>query len=85
MQTKSSYICDSCGEAIIIPLDLSAGENQVYVEVCPVCCRPNVIYIEIEKNGWAPVSAERSDGHFSNPGHAMTYAPSDSGTQKSMV
>ena len=49
MQTESSYICDSCGEEIIIPLDLSAGESQQYVEDCPVCCRPNVIHVESKR------------------------------------
>ena len=34
---------------IVIPVDLSAGESQEYVEDCPVCCRPNVIHVEIEQ------------------------------------
>ena len=46
--TQASYVCDSCGEQIIIPLDLSAGESQEYVEDCPVCCRPNVIHVEFD-------------------------------------
>ena len=48
MQEEATYVCDSCGEEIVIPIDLSAGESQEYVEDCPVCCRPNVIHIEIE-------------------------------------
>jgi hypothetical protein len=59
MLTESGYICDSCGEAIIIPLDLSAGESQEYVEDCPVCCRPNVIHGEIKENGEVRVWAEK--------------------------
>jgi len=51
MQTESEYTCDSCGEQIVIPIDLSAGSNQTYVEDCPVCCNPNVIYIEINEDG----------------------------------
>ena len=43
---EASYICDACGEEIVIPVDLSAGESQEYVEDCPVCCRPNVIHVE---------------------------------------
>src|SRR4051812_27395967 len=38
-ENESSYICDACGEEIVIPVDLSAGETQEYVEDCPVCCR----------------------------------------------
>jgi Cysteine-rich CPXCG len=48
---EASYVCDACGEEIVIPIDLSAGESQEYVEDCPVCCRPNVIHVEIESDG----------------------------------
>lgn len=48
---EASYICDACGEEIVIPLDPSAGANQEYVEDCPVCCRPNVIHVDFEGNG----------------------------------
>jgi hypothetical protein len=55
---EASYTCDACGEEIEIVLDLSAGKSQQYVEDCPVCCRPNVIHVEIEDDGEARVSAE---------------------------
>jgi hypothetical protein len=48
MQDEASYVCDSCGEEIVIPLDLSAGSVQEYVEDCPVCCHPNVVHVEID-------------------------------------
>lgn len=48
MNDDASYICDACGEKIVIPIDRSAGASQQYVEDCPVCCRPNVIYIEMD-------------------------------------
>jgi hypothetical protein len=59
MEDEASYICDSCGEEIVVPLDLSAGERQEYVEDCPVCCRPNLIHVEIEEDGEVRVWAER--------------------------
>jgi cysteine-rich CPXCG protein len=59
MQTEVSYVCESCGEEIVVPLDLSAGESQEYVEDCPVCCAPNVIHVEIDEDGGARVWAER--------------------------
>ena len=59
MQTESSYICDACGEEIVIPVDLSAEESQEYVEDCPVCCCPNAIHVEIEEDGNVRVRAER--------------------------
>ncbi len=55
---EASYTCDACGEEIVIPIDLSAGESQEYVEDCPVCCRPNVIHVEIEEGGETRVWAE---------------------------
>jgi len=59
MDKQASYICDACGEEIVIPIDLSAGERQQYVEDCPVCCRPNVIHVEIDEDGEPRVWAER--------------------------
>ena len=59
MQNEASYICDSCGEEIVVPLDLSAGESQEYVEDCPVCCCPNVIHVEFDDSGEARVWAEK--------------------------
>ena len=58
MHDESSYICDACGEEIVIPLDISQGFNQEYVEDCPVCCRANVIHIEIDDHGNARAWAE---------------------------
>jgi hypothetical protein len=57
-QQEASYVCDACGEEIMIPLDLSAGESQEYVEDCPICCRPNVIHVEIDEDGNGRVWAE---------------------------
>jgi len=58
MQGESSYICDACGEEIVIPLDLTEGASQKYVEDCPVCCRANVIHVEVDIDGEARVWAE---------------------------
>ena len=32
MKDEASYVCDSCGEEIVLPIDLSAGSEQEYVE-----------------------------------------------------
>jgi Cysteine-rich CPXCG len=32
--------CPGCGEAVSLEVDTSGGTEQVYVEDCPVCCRP---------------------------------------------
>jgi transcription elongation factor Elf1 len=45
---EAAYTCPSCGEQIVIPLDISQGADQEYGEDCPVCCNPNVIHVEID-------------------------------------
>ncbi len=54
----ASYICDACGEEIVIPLDFTEGSTQTYVEDCPVCCRANAIHVEMNEDGDARVWAE---------------------------
>ena len=57
MSEEASYVCDACGEEIVIPLDLTEGSSQTYVEDCPVCCRANTIHVEMG-DGDARVWAE---------------------------
>lgn len=57
-QNEGSYICDGCGEEIVIPVDVTEGTSQSYVEDCPVCCRANTIHVHIEDDGSAQVWAE---------------------------
>jgi hypothetical protein len=59
LREQAAYCCDSCGEQIVVPIDLSAGASQEYVEDCPVCCRPNVIRMEVDEDGAARVWATR--------------------------
>lgn len=51
MQEEANYLCEACGEEIVVPVDVSEGTNQEYVEDCPVCCHPNVIRVHIEDDG----------------------------------
>ena len=59
MQLDANYICDACGEDIVIPLDLSQGSHQEYVEDCPVCCSPNVVHVEVDQDAQLRVWAEQ--------------------------
>jgi hypothetical protein len=58
MQDEASYFCDSCGEEIVVPIDLSAGDEQTYTEDCPVCCRPMVIHVAMNEHGEISVWGE---------------------------
>jgi hypothetical protein len=58
MHDEATYLCDACGEEIVVPVDMSQGAYQQYVEDCPVCCRPNVIHVQIDGEGEPRVWAE---------------------------
>ncbi len=58
MRDEATYVCDSCGEEIVIPVDPSASARQRYVEDCPVCCHPNVLVIEFDASGDVRVASE---------------------------
>ena len=63
MHDEATYICDSCGEEIVVPIDPTAGSRQEYVEDCPVCCNPSVIFVEIDEEGevrvWGQAEQDR--------------------------
>ena len=48
MELEAEYTCGHCGEAIVVPVDVSGGERQEYVEDCPVCCSPNVLHLSLD-------------------------------------
>ena len=58
MNDEATYICDSCGEEIVVPIDIAAGRSQSYVEDCPVCCHPNVIHVDIDDQGHSSLWGE---------------------------
>ena len=45
------YTCPSCGEENAIGIDQTAGRRQHLVEDCPVCCRPLVFDVVIDREG----------------------------------
>ena len=58
MNDEESYLCNACGEEIVTPVDLSQGADQEYVEDCPVCCRPNVVHVQVDEEGGVAMWAE---------------------------
>lgn len=64
MDDEVAYICDACGEEVVIPLDPSQGESQQFVEDCPVCCRPNTIRVEVASDGEVRAWAESEQDLF---------------------
>lgn len=56
--SESSYVCDACGEEIVVPVDVTEGTTQDYVEDCPVCCRPNRLHVLMDGDGNVHIRAE---------------------------
>ena len=52
------YACPSCGEEIVVPVDPTAGDEQEYVEDCPVCCSPVLLRISFDPDGEVTVIAQ---------------------------
>lgn len=48
MDELATYDCPTCGEPIDVRVDPTAGTHQEYVEDCPVCCRPNVLRVNVD-------------------------------------
>jgi hypothetical protein len=64
MRDEASYVCDSCGEKVVLPIDLSAASEQESVEDCPVCCCPNVIHVEVDEGGDVRAGSPRTTRPF---------------------
>ena len=48
LETDSAWVtCPCCGEPIELVVDVSLPD-QVYVEDCPVCCRPMVVAVRMD-------------------------------------
>jgi hypothetical protein len=56
MDETAEYLCPHCGESIQIVVDPSGGAEQRYVEDCPVCCNPNTLLVDFDREGSAEVS-----------------------------
>lgn len=51
MLESESYYCPYWGEPAEAVLDLSGGD-QVYIEDCPVCCRPIEFELRTDGTEW---------------------------------
>jgi hypothetical protein len=55
----SAFQCAGCGQWNDTEVDESAGLSQIYVEDCQVCCKPNLLRAEYDRNsGGFVLSAE---------------------------
>ena len=58
----AGFQCAGCGEWNETKVDESAGQVQMYVEDCRVCCKPNVLHIEYDPEESGYVIAAELEG-----------------------
>jgi len=49
LNVSAGFQCAACGEWNETIIDESGAQRQVYVEDCQVCCRPNVLTVEYDR------------------------------------
>jgi hypothetical protein len=55
---EAEVCCPYCGETSSIAVDPGGGEEQEYIEDCPVCCRPWRVLVTYGADGRAEVWVE---------------------------
>ena len=53
--------CPYCGESSELLVDRVGGSIQEYVQDCEVCCRPWLVRIRLDGEGYASVSVKTLD------------------------
>ena len=53
--------CPYCGEPIDLVVDSSGGEQR-YIEDCQVCCRPMLVRVAMDDEGFPSVDVEAESG-----------------------
>jgi transposase-like protein len=53
--------CPYCGEDGELEIDESGGSRQVFVQDCPVCCRPWQVEVRLNLHGGWNVTVLRED------------------------
>ena len=51
VENMSDFVCPHCGEHVSISVDAGGGDDQEYVEDCPVCCRPWHVRVTFDRDG----------------------------------
>ena len=54
----ANYDCPMCGEMNEVLVDRTAGNRQVLVEDCIVCCRPSTLTLALDDEGGIALSVE---------------------------
>ena len=58
-EVSGRYFCDACNQEVFVPVDVSAGIRQDFVEECPICGSAMVLRTSIQPDGRAHVDGTR--------------------------
>ena len=50
LRMESGFQCAGCGEWNATAVDESAGSTQSYIEDCQVCCKPNLLQVDYDRD-----------------------------------
>ena len=56
----AEVVCPYCAQTVEISVDAGGGEEQEYVEDCPVCCRPWRVLVTVDDDGVPSVHVEEA-------------------------
>jgi hypothetical protein len=48
MEIEATFVCVYCFQVNVTLVDASGGDHQEYTEDCQVCCRPNVLQVNVD-------------------------------------
>ena len=57
---STEVTCPHCGQTVEISVDTGGGEDQEYIEDCPVCCRPWRVLVQVGDDGMPHVHVEEA-------------------------
>ena len=58
LESDQEFGCPYCGEMISTRVDQTGGRRQRFVTDCEVCCKPILIEIDIESDGYVNLIAK---------------------------
>ncbi len=51
MEEFISVQCPFCAESFSVEMDITAGQDQVFIVDCEVCCRPVECHVTVDDSG----------------------------------
>ena len=61
LNDSAAVSCPYCGESSEVLVDLAGGAVQEYVQDCEVCCRPWLVRVQVDGEGYSSVSVTTLD------------------------